>query len=138
MPRYTFKKTERLSSKKDIEQLVIAGKAFNQFPFRVIYFYKNNSPRFPVKIAISVAKKKFKRAVDRNRIKRLTREAYRLSKHVLIESCTQHQSGFDLLFVYNGSKDDAQFNIFTTKINLILHRLIKINEAAKLESHSTS
>jgi ribonuclease P protein component len=79
-----FGKKERLCSRKAINELFESGKVLKQFPFKLVYFCcpYNQSP---VKIAISVPKKIYKRAVKRNFIRRRIREVYRLNKHVLYE-----------------------------------------------------
>ena len=86
--RYTLHKTERLSSKKLIERLFGGGnKSFPAFPIRVVYMYQEPEETLSdVSILISVPKKRFKHAVDRNRVKRQIREAYRHQKHILLEA----------------------------------------------------
>src|SRR3569832_293963 len=80
----TFSKDERLCNQSIIDRLIKKGNSFNSFPFKIIWLELQEST-VPVKIVISVPKRKFKKAVDRNRIKRLIREAYRKNKHKLIE-----------------------------------------------------
>ncbi|MES2397178.1 MAG: ribonuclease P protein component, partial [Bacteroidota bacterium] len=80
----TFTKAERLSSKIEIDSLFGTGKSFNSAPFKVIWLEKAVGDT-PVKTVISIPKRLFKRAVDRNRLKRLTREAYRKNKHLLYD-----------------------------------------------------
>lgn len=87
MKQFTFPKAEHLCLKKEIEELFTAGsQSATMFPLRTTFRvkpYGGNGPR--VKVLISVSKRKFKHAVDRNRAKRQVREAYRLQKHVLLE-----------------------------------------------------
>ncbi|MDR2414649.1 MAG: ribonuclease P protein component [Odoribacteraceae bacterium] len=98
--RYTLDKRERLHLKHRFEALVAGRKSFISYPLRVIYrFSGRNEGEAPARIAISVSKKRFKRAVDRNRVKRLTREAYRLNKHALHDLIPPGQA-VDLLLVY--------------------------------------
>lgn len=83
MGKFTFKKEERLSKEKIIQELFEKGSSFYLYPFKV-YFMKNPNPDSQVpQVLISVSKKNFKRAVDRNSIKRRIREAYRLNKNLL-------------------------------------------------------
>jgi ribonuclease P protein component len=83
MGKFTFKKEERLSREKIIQELFEKGSSFYLYPFKV-YFIKNPNPDSAThQVLISVSKKNFKRAVDRNSIKRRIREAYRLNKNLL-------------------------------------------------------
>lgn len=77
MKEIGFLKAHRLSSKKDIELLLAEGNSFTEFPFRFIWS-QQNSQLFDIKIAISIPKKRFAHAVDRNALKRRVREAFRL------------------------------------------------------------
>ena len=80
--KHTFKKEERLSSQKIIGELFDGGSSFSLYPFRLVW---KQTPlpttQFPVQVVVSVSKKRFKHAVDRNRVKRLVREAYRKQKN---------------------------------------------------------
>ena len=78
--RYSLSKEERLSWKRYIDQLFAEGQSFVAFPLRVVYLPLEEQMQAPVSILISVSKKKFKRAVKRNLIKRQVREAYRVRK----------------------------------------------------------
>jgi ribonuclease P protein component len=77
---YTFKKEERLCNKKLIDGLFHNGSSFLCYPFKASWMFVEGPQQFPVQILFSVSKKRFKRAVDRNLIKRRMREAYRLHK----------------------------------------------------------
>jgi ribonuclease P protein component len=84
--RYTLCKDERLKREQYIETLFRSGKAFSAFPLRFIWhFHPKGEAKYPVQAGFSVPKKKFRHAVDRNRIKRLIREAWRLQKHAIYE-----------------------------------------------------
>jgi ribonuclease P protein component len=83
MGKFTFRKEERLSKEKRIQELFDKGSSFYLFPFKV-FFMPNPDPAYPFhQVVISVSKRNFKRAVDRNLIKRRIREAYRLNKGLL-------------------------------------------------------
>ena len=82
--RYTLSKEERLSWKRYIDPLFAKGQSFVAFPLRVIYLPLEEEMPARASFLVSVPKKKFKRAVKRNLIKRQVREAYRTSKHQLL------------------------------------------------------
>ena len=85
-----FPKKEKLCGEIRIGKLFAEGNAFLAHPLRIVYKLSDEKTDSPLKILISVPKKKFKKAVDRNRIKRLIREAYRLNKRTFIEEVTKH------------------------------------------------
>jgi ribonuclease P protein component len=90
--RHTFPKEEHLCRKKLIEELF--GKqssSFGVYPLRLVYTKTAAPTTAPPQVLISVSKRSFKRAVDRNRLKRLIREAYRLNKYRLLEQPNGHQ-----------------------------------------------
>ena len=115
----TFSKDERLCSKPLIDQLVQKGNSFNGFPFKIIWLEITQSTS-PVKIVISVPKRKFKKAVDRNRIKRLIREAYRKNKHKLITRMEDKKIALLLVYTSNSIMDYREAQ---EKINQVLIRL---------------
>jgi ribonuclease P protein component len=83
MGKFTFKKEERLSKEKAIQELFEKGSSFYLYPFKVYFMHNPNPDSEAHQVLISVSKKNFKRAVDRNSIKRRIREAYRLNKNRL-------------------------------------------------------
>ena len=84
MGKFTFKKEERLNKEKWIRELFEKGSSFQFYPFRVIFF-PHPDPVYPFhQVMISVSTRNFKRAVDRNTIKRRVREAYRLNKSKIL------------------------------------------------------
>lgn len=95
-----FKKQERLCSKKTIERLFTQGNVIHCYPFKILWEKLEREQEWPVKIAISVSKKNFTKAVDRNALKRRIREAYRLNKHVLYKCLTNHHICLAIFMVY--------------------------------------
>lgn len=83
--RFTLTKKERLNGKRYIDTLFEEGKSFVAFPLRIVYLTTEEALPAEACIFPSVAKKKIRRAVGRNRVKRLIRETYRLHKHGLID-----------------------------------------------------
>jgi len=90
---FRLTKKERISSKKEIDLLFAEGNSFIVYPLRVVYIERNCeeiSDKSAVSIMVSIPKKKFKRAVKRNRLKRLIKESYRLNKSDFIEKMVYH------------------------------------------------
>ncbi|MFA5417249.1 MAG: ribonuclease P protein component [Bacteroidales bacterium] len=120
--RYTFKKAERLNSLVLINDLFERGESMFVYPFKVVCL-ENLNPAFPpVQILVVVPKRIFKRAVDRNRIKRLIREAYRTNKQLLWEKRGQEAQQLLVGFVYVGKTILTQAEI-EKKLILVLQRL---------------
>ncbi len=98
--RFGLPKSERLKSRKQIDALFSGGKSFSQYPIRVTYQWLPAAEQSGLKIGVTASKRNFKKAVDRNRIKRLLREAYRLQKEdVLLQLKTLQKSGI-IFFIY--------------------------------------
>ena len=96
----TLHKAERLNRKKVIEKMFAGGsRSFSLFPLRVVYLPVEELET-PVSILVSVSKRRFKRAVKRNRVKRLVREAYRLNKSLLLETVQQRGIRLAVAFIY--------------------------------------
>ncbi len=98
--RYTLSKAERLSRKRDIDLLFAEGQSFIAYPLRVVYTVTDEQRSVPASILISVSKKKFKRAVKRNAVKRQIRESYRLRKSVLHEPLLRAGKFLTIAFIY--------------------------------------
>lgn len=125
--RFGFGRKEKLKSRKQIEELFLKGKNFSVFPLRVTYQFLP-SEEAVAQVGVTAGKKYFKRAVDRNRIKRLIREAYRLQKSDLTEALKQRgQKGF-FFFMYT-DKTITSFSVIKEAMNKALKRLEKITEA---------
>ncbi|MDR3218405.1 MAG: ribonuclease P protein component [Dysgonamonadaceae bacterium] len=101
--RNTLKKEERISAQKEIDLLFEKGASFVSFPLRVVYLVEKPLSGASVAILVSVPKRKFKRAVKRNRIKRLVKEAYRRNKHPLVNHFQENTSGLLLAFLFVGN-----------------------------------
>lgn len=97
--RFTFKKEERLTSKKVIDKLFSEGDSFLSFPLKIVYFKTELPTKYPVQAAFSVGKRNFKLAVHRNLIKRKIRESYRVRKHELYTSLEDKQLAVFFVFI---------------------------------------
>lgn len=109
MKQFTLPKSERLYLRESIGELFANGKSFSAFPYRVVYLASpapaETDPRQGRCAIMAVApKKRFKHAVDRNHVKRLTREAYRLQKLPLLAALEERQLRLELAFIYVDSK----------------------------------
>lgn len=118
--QYTLGKNERLKSRKQIELLFSEGKKFVVAPFRIFYLFRD-SP-LSLQFGVGVSSKNFKKAVDRNRIKRLTKEAYRLQKNDLKEKVKSTGKQLDLFFIYT-SKEMPDYTLVKDKLALALKKL---------------
>jgi ribonuclease P protein component len=123
LPKFTLKAQERLKSRKVIQQLFKEGKSFTHFPFRVIYLETGNH-LFPLQAGFSVSKRHFKKAVDRNRIRRLMRECYRLQKNNLKIELEENHKSLVVFFIYTGN-ELPKYELVFEKIGSALERLEK-------------
>ncbi len=98
--RYTLSKEERLSWKRYIDLLFAKGQSFVAFPLRVVYLPIEEEMPTRVSFMVSVPKKKFKRAVKRNLIKRRVRETFRVRKCSLWESFEAKNKNLLVAFLY--------------------------------------
>lgn len=117
--RFTLKKEERLKSKILIGQLFKKGRSISKFPLRLVYLKAEHSSNYPVQVAFSAPKRKFKKAVDRNRIKRLIREAYRKNKHILYNSIEEKHI---IMFTYT-DENELKYVEIEEKLILLLKKL---------------
>ncbi len=101
--QFTLGKDERLKSRKQTEQVFSEGKKFTHFPFRIHYIL-NRTDSTSLQFGVGVSSKFFKKAVDRNKIKRLTREAWRLQKTLLQQKLKEQNSRLNVFFIYTGKE----------------------------------
>lgn len=133
--RYTLGKAEKLKSRKLIEQLFKQGKSFSNFPFRVVYHFTTDEKHAGgVQAGFSVSSKFFKNATDRNRIKRLLREGYRLQKNELLDAVLKNNLRLAVFFIYTGN-ELPEYDLIAEKTGSALKRLLKItNETVTANS----
>ncbi len=117
----SFSGKERLKSKKLIEQIFIEGSSVSAFPLRLVYLQTSFDDGSKIKTGISVSKRNFKKAVDRNRIKRLLREAYRLHKNLYFNNTTT-QYAFMILYI---GKDKPSLTQIEIRMLLLFEKFSK-------------
>ena len=120
--RFTFPKKEKLKSKKLIDKLFKEGKTISSYPIKLIYLKTDLSWDIKIQAGVTVPKKSFKSAVNRNRIKRLLRESYRLNKHLVFNNS---EGNFAFLFLYLG-KDMPDYAFIEKHMVNILEKFKKI------------
>lgn len=112
---FTYPKNEKLKSKITIDLLFSKGKSVSKYPLRLVYVESDygipEDSDQKLKMGVSVSKKHFKKAVDRNYFKRVLRETYRLNKHILIE---QLDKPYAFMFFYQ-TKDRLSYEEINTK-----------------------
>jgi ribonuclease P protein component len=98
---HTFRKEEKLCSKKLMGELFLSGNNLLCYPLRIVWkTYEVLPSDSPSQVGFSVPKRLFRHASDRNRLKRLLRESYRLQKHILYDALSHSGTRMALMFVY--------------------------------------
>jgi ribonuclease P protein component len=129
--RFGLSRSERLKSRKQIDTLFAGGKGFAVFPLRVMYqFFPDEQPG--VQIGVTASKRYLKKAVDRNRIKRLLREAYRLQKEALVAQVQEGGKRGTVFFLYT----DKSLPSFAVVNNAMAKCLKKLAVIADRENAS--
>jgi len=128
---FTYPKNERLKSKTTIGLLFSEGKSVSKYPLRLVYRQAEAGSEEKIKIGVSVSKKYFKKAVDRNYFKRVLRETYRLNKHLLWDNL---EEPYSFMFFYQ-TKDRLSYEEINTKtIQLFEKFLLQINKTPDSEN----
>ncbi|WP_276863427.1 ribonuclease P protein component [Mediterranea massiliensis] len=119
-----LRKPERLSRKKIIEKLFAGGsRSFSIFPLRVVWLPVEEL-NVQASLLVSVSKRRFKRAVKRNRVKRQIREAYRLNKQPLLEALAEKDLRLALAFIYL-SDELTDSAVIAEKMKIALARIVE-------------
>ncbi|MDE7378894.1 MAG: ribonuclease P protein component [Paraprevotella sp.] len=128
--RYTFRKNERLCSRRLTDALFSgAGRSFSAYPLRVVYRTLPDAEAGNVSVLISVSKRRFKRAVCRNRVKRQIREAYRANKHILKNALADgSRAGLMMAFLWL-SDELCSSSLVESKVRNLLHRLAEVSDS---------
>ena len=129
--RLGFGRKEKLKSRKLIDELFQNGKSFPVFPLRIIYQFSTGEGI--AQVGVSASKRNFKKSVDRNRLKRLIREAYRLQKIPLTEKLLAEQKNAYLFFMYT-DKTVSSFEVIRDAMKKALERLQKLSKGNEIVS----
>jgi ribonuclease P protein component len=95
-----YPKSERLKSKNTIDLIFSKGKSVSKYPLRLVYAAIETDSNQPIQVGVSVSKKYFKKAVDRNYFKRVLRETFRTNKHVILDAVDKP---YALMFFYQSA-----------------------------------
>lgn len=125
MKGHAFRKSERLKSRKLIKALFSKGKSFGVYPLRLVYMPVLDPPLpSPVQCTVSVPKRKFRRAVHRNRLRRQVREAWRLHKHKVYEAMQEQTTTYAFMVLYV-AKEPLPYPEVEKSMRKIIERFIQ-------------
>lgn len=133
MPSFTFKKTERLKSRKTIKGLFSGGQSYAVYPLRLVWAPLEKTKDTPVRFTLSVAKKRVPKAAHRNVLRRRIREAWRLHKHQLYEQLEEQEQSFAFMILFTG-KGDTSYASIEQSMQTIIKRFpkkLRANQKAK-------
>ncbi|MCX2575263.1 ribonuclease P protein component [Pedobacter sandarakinus] len=123
---YTFQKEERLCSRKYLDLLFKNGSSFLLYPFRISYLFVDEPLVVPAQVVINVPKKRYKRAVDRNLLKRRIREAYRLNKQDHFYKKIPTEKGALLFSIQYVGKEKYEFAFIEKKLTQAFKRFLNL------------
>ena len=124
MTAYTFRKEEKLCSQKIIGDIFLSGTSFLCYPLKVVWKYEELPTSFPAQVVFSVPKRLFKRAHDRNLLKRQLREVYRYQKHELYQSLELNDQKIAVMIVYI-AKEKLEFSQIEGAMTKVIAKLKK-------------
>ena len=120
--KFTYPKSEKLKSKNTIDLLFSEGKSVAKYPLRLVFIEGDFGENSLLKTGVSVSKKHFKLAVDRNYFKRVLRETYRLNKHLLLEKI---EKPYAIMFLYQ-SKDRLTYEEINKKTIQLFEKFLEV------------
>jgi ribonuclease P protein component len=128
--QHTYGREDRLKSRKRIEALFREGKRMHAGALTLVYRFHQDNPGPVLQAGVTVRSKQFRLAVDRNRIKRLLREAYRQQKQPLRDRVLQGTESLDIFFLYTGKALPDFQDIFASTGEAIRKMLDKHERAS--------
>lgn len=120
--KYSFSRNDRLAGKKNIEHLFTSGQRLSIGTLRFLWIANSAGDKAGVKIAISVSKKLHKKAVDRNKIRRRIREAYRIRKKEILEAAIAMHSEIHIMIIYY-STEIMSYDVIAEWIKTAMQRI---------------
>ncbi|HEY4629625.1 MAG TPA: ribonuclease P protein component, partial [Flavobacterium sp.] len=127
-------KNEKLKSKITIGLLFSEGKSVSKYPLRLVYYSGNLGEGQKIKMGVSVSKKHFKKAVDRNYFKRVLRETYRLNKHLLLDNLDKPYA----FMLFYQSKDRLSYEEINTKTIQLFEKFLQQNIKSALPENTSN
>jgi ribonuclease P protein component len=125
VPKFTLSKNEKLKSRKAIDRLFSEGKTTSVYPIKQVFIIQElEEGQKPSLFAVSVPKRNFKKAVDRNRIKRLIREAYRLNCLDLKKKLTAEKKQMQVMYIFIG-REIPEYSEVEKKMISLLERTVR-------------
>ena len=130
---FTYPKNEKLKSKITIGLLFSEGKSVSKYPLRLVYYSGNLGEGQKIKMGVSVSKKNFKKAVDRNYFKRVLRETYRLNKHLLLDNLDKPYA----FMLFYQSKDRLSYEEINAKTIQLFEKFLQQNIKTTLPENTS-